>query len=92
MKKKIETIKTIRHVADADCPKCGFIEIIRTRNAQTMQVLREQCSNKMLNVSERTVFRYIKAKKLKAFKMGSWRITNEDYSKFILSCSNIKKL
>lgn len=44
-----------------------------------------------LVVHERTVYRYIKAKKLKATKIGSWRITVGDIQDFIKRSSNIKK-
>ena len=37
----------------------------------------------ILQVSERTVFRYIKDGKLKATKIGQWRIKKEDLDKFI---------
>lgn len=36
-----------------------------------------------LRVSKRTVFRYIKSGKLKAVKIGQWRITRTDLNKFI---------
>lgn len=35
-----------------------------------------------LRVSERSVMRYIKAKKLRASKMGQWRIKGEDLERF----------
>lgn len=38
---------------------------------------------KLLKVSKRTVFRYIKSGKLKATKIGQWRIRKEDFDKFI---------
>lgn len=37
----------------------------------------------ILNVSEKSVYRYIKADKLKAKKIGQWRIRPEDLKKFI---------
>lgn len=37
---------------------------------------------KRLRVSERSVMRYIKAKKLIASKMGQWRIKIDDLQKF----------
>lgn len=37
---------------------------------------------KKLRVSERTVMRYIKAKKLIASKMGQWRVKIDDLEKF----------
>ena len=38
---------------------------------------------KLLRVSRRTVYRYIKSGKLKAKKIGQWRIKKGDLNKFI---------
>ncbi|MCX6793429.1 MAG: helix-turn-helix domain-containing protein [Candidatus Falkowbacteria bacterium] len=38
---------------------------------------------KILKVSKMTIFRYIKSGKLKAIKVGQWRIKKEDFDKFI---------
>jgi excisionase family DNA binding protein len=38
---------------------------------------------KILKVSKRTIFRYIKSGKLKATKIGQWRIKKNDLEKFI---------
>ena len=38
---------------------------------------------KILKVHQRTVFRYIKIGRLKAVKVGHWRIKREDFEKFI---------
>ncbi len=46
---------------------------------------------KRLQVGERTVYRYIEAKKLKATKIGRWRIYEEDLQDFIRRSSNIHK-
>ncbi|MDD2785989.1 MAG: helix-turn-helix domain-containing protein [Patescibacteria group bacterium] len=46
---------------------------------------------KELDVSQRSVNRYIAAKKLKATKIGSWRITKKDLQDFIRGSSNIQK-
>lgn len=46
---------------------------------------------KYLQVDQRTIYRYIKAKKLKATKIGSWRIAPEDIQDFIKRSSNIQK-
>lgn len=37
----------------------------------------------ILKVHQRTIFRYIKSGKLKASKIGNWRITKEDLDNFI---------
>ena len=46
---------------------------------------------KKLRVSERSITRYIKAKKLKASKMGQWRIKEADLELFFKKYSNEKK-
>lgn len=46
---------------------------------------------KKLRVSERSVMRYIKAKKLRASKMGQWRIREADLELFFKKCSNEKR-
>lgn len=43
---------------------------------------------KRLRVSERSVMRYIKAKKLRATKIGQWRIKETDLVKFLRAYSN----
>lgn len=43
---------------------------------------------KRLRVSERSVFRYIHSGKLKASKIGYWRIAESDLEKFLLSNTN----
>ncbi len=42
-----------------------------------------------LRVSERTLFRYIKNKKLRAYRIGQWRISGRDLKKFLRDFSNI---
>jgi excisionase family DNA binding protein len=44
---------------------------------------------KILRVSCRSVNRYIDSGKLKASKIGSWRITEVDLQKFLENTSNI---
>ncbi len=36
-----------------------------------------------LRVSERTLFRYIKSKKLKAYHIGQWRISESQLKNFL---------
>lgn len=45
---------------------------------------------KKLRVSERSVMRYIKAKKLVASKMGQWRIKEGDLQLFFNRHSNLQ--
>ena len=45
---------------------------------------------KKLRVSERSVIRYIKAKKLVASKVGQWRIKESDFKHFFKINSNNK--
>lgn len=44
----------------------------------------------ILRVSTRTVTRYIESRKLKASKIGSWRIKENDLEKFLEDTSNTK--
>ena len=46
---------------------------------------------KILRVSERTVMRYLKSGKLKASKVGRWRIKEKDLEKFLRESENIRK-
>jgi len=47
---------------------------------------------KILRVSERTMMRYLKSGKLKASKVGKWRIKESDLEKFLKENLNIKKI
>jgi excisionase family DNA binding protein len=44
---------------------------------------------KLLQIGERSVYRFIESKELKATKIGGWRITKEDLQDFIKKRSNI---
>jgi excisionase family DNA binding protein len=46
---------------------------------------------KMLRVSERSVFRYIHGGKLRATKIGYWRISGADLGKFLAENQNVYK-
>ena len=46
---------------------------------------------KYLRVSERSVLRYIEAGRLRAFRIGQWRIKENDLEKFLGEYSNIKR-
>jgi excisionase family DNA binding protein len=46
---------------------------------------------KILRVSERSVNRYIEAGKLKASKIGQWRVKQDDLSVFLDETSNKDK-
>jgi len=46
---------------------------------------------KILRVSERTIMRYLKSGKLKASKLGQWRIKESDLEKFLKENSNEKR-
>ena len=46
---------------------------------------------KILRVSERTIMRYLKSGKLKASKVGKWRIKQSDLEKFLKESSNTGK-
>ena len=45
---------------------------------------------KILRVSERTILRYLKSGKLKASKVGKWRVKQSDLEKFLKENSNVK--
>jgi excisionase family DNA binding protein len=45
---------------------------------------------KILRVSERTIMRYLKSGKLKASKLGQWRIQESDLKKFLKENLNLK--
>lgn len=46
---------------------------------------------KILRVSTRTIIRYIESGKLKASKIGVWRIKQTDLDNFLERTSNVKK-
>ena len=46
---------------------------------------------KKLRVSERTIMRYIKSGKLRASKLGQWRIQESDLQSFFNINSNLTK-
>jgi excisionase family DNA binding protein len=46
---------------------------------------------KMLKVSDRSIFRYIHSGKLRAVKIGYWRISSDELGAFLLRSSNILK-
>jgi len=46
---------------------------------------------KILRVSERTIMRYLKAGKLKASKVGQWRIKESQLNEFLDKYSNSKR-
>ena len=46
---------------------------------------------KLLRVSERSVFRYIDSGRLKATKVGYWRISERDLKKFLDDNTNLRR-
>jgi len=46
---------------------------------------------KILRVSTRTVNRYIESDRLKASKIGQWRISQKDLEEFLSKIKNTKK-
>ena len=46
---------------------------------------------KILRVSTRSIVRYIESGRLKASKLGVWRIKQSDLSSFLEETSNVKK-
>ena len=43
-----------------------------------------------LRVSERSILRYIETGRLRAFRIGQWRIKEEDLEKFLNKYSNLR--
>lgn len=46
---------------------------------------------KYLKISERSVLRYIEAGRLRASRIGQWRIRESDLEKFLNKTKNVKK-
>ena len=46
---------------------------------------------KYLRVSERSVLRYIESGRLRASRIGQWRIKESDLDKFLKENSNVKR-
>jgi len=46
-------------------------------------------AKKILGVSERSMYRYLKDGKLRATKIGYWRISEADLKKFISDSTNV---
>lgn len=45
---------------------------------------------KILSLSQRTIYNYIKSGKLKAYKIGRvWRIKQSDYNSFLIQKTNV---
>ncbi|MFA6909138.1 MAG: helix-turn-helix domain-containing protein [Patescibacteria group bacterium] len=42
-----------------------------------------------LRISQRTIFRYIKSGKLRAYRIGQWRVTETDLKAFLKKVSNV---
>jgi len=61
----------------------AYTAIMTEQKLLTVKEVAEQ-----LRVSSRTIMRYIYSRKLRATKMGQWRITPEDIAKFLKDNSN----
>lgn len=46
-----------------------------------------EAARKILNLSERSMYRYIHTGRLKAYKMGNWKIREQDLKEFIRQSS-----
>ena len=57
-----------------------------------MKLLTLKETAKILRVSERTIMRYLKSGKLKASKVGQWRIKESDLEKFLKANLNEKDI
>lgn len=70
--------------------KTGQLVYNENRNMPVENFLTIKEVAKKLRVSERSVMRYIKAKKLRASKMGQWRIKERDIERFFKLKANKK--
>ena len=61
-----------------------------TKNMDKLLTLKETAE--ILRVSERTIMRYFKSGKLKASKVGAWRIKESDLHNLLDNTSNFKKM
>lgn len=59
-------------------------------NRSTEKLLTIEEAAEILRVSTRSVIRYIEAGRLKASKLGVWRIKQSDLDAFLEETSNIK--
>ena len=60
-------------------------------NEPIEKLLTAQEAAKILRVSYRSIVRYIERGKLKASKIGMWRIKQSDLNKFLGKTSNFKR-
>ena len=47
---------------------------------------------KILSVSEHSIYRYIHSKRLRASKVGYWRVSDNDIKNFLFDNANDKKV
>ena len=64
-------------------------EVLMTSQEKNCYTLQEVAE--LLRVSERSVYRYIDGGKLKATKIGHWRITKKDLDTFQSKGANVQK-
>lgn len=74
---------TLPHLAN-----CDIMNVHKTM-PEKLHNLKEVA--KMLSVSERSVYRYIHSKRLRASKVGYWRISDDDVKKFLADNANDKR-
>lgn len=65
----------------------GYDKNIHQNMPEKLYSLKEVAD--MLRVSERSIFRYIHSGKLKATKIGYWRISEKDVQQFLNDNSNL---
>ena len=70
---------------------CQFKPPVLHLSAMIGKVYRIGEAKKILGVSERSMFRYIHDGKLRATKIGYWRISEADLNKFVTDRTNIRK-
>lgn len=68
-----------------------MIVLAMEKNSNSEKLLTAEEVAKILRVSYRTVVRYIESGRLRASKIGVWRIKQSDLNKFLEETSNIKR-
>lgn len=61
-KQRAPSKEVMRHVSDRDCPKCGFPELVLTRDAKTLDLLRAECSKKTCHWNRKVEIKEAKPK------------------------------
>ncbi|MEJ0053155.1 MAG: helix-turn-helix domain-containing protein [bacterium] len=63
----------------------------KDKNYLTIQEVAKKLEERHFDITERTVYRYVQKGKIRAIKIGGWRIEKKDFEKFLEESSNTKK-